>query len=258
MAVVPVDGAQVEIEQSGAGRDLVLLHSLLADRTVFAHAVPLLAKKRRVTLVSLPGYGASSPAGPRVEDYADRIAGLLAALRLPRETDVLGNGFGGFIAVALAARHGQLFGRLIAAPALAAFPAAARAPFHRMAELVSAQGMDAVLDAAMQRMLPAAFIEKNPEIVAERKRALAKADPACFRTACLALASLDLSGVLQEVRNPTMVMVGSEDATTPAALARQLADGIRGAKFAELAGCGHCPQLENPRAFVDAVERFLG
>jgi len=55
-----------------------------------------------------------------------------------------------------------------------------------------------------------------------------------------------------------MVMVGSEDATTPAALARQLADGIRGAKFAELAGCGHCPQLENPRAFVGEVERFLG
>lgn len=252
-----LDGARVDVEQSGAGRDLVLLHSLLADRTVFGAVVPLLSRKRRVTLVSLPGYDASSPAGPGVEDYADRIAALLAALRLPRETDVLGNGFGGFIAVALAARHGGRFDRLIAAPALATFPEAAKQPFHRLAGLVSSQGMAAVLDAAVQRMFPASFIQKNPALVAERKRALAKADPACFRTACLALAKLDLAPVLPTIKNRTLVMVGSEDATIPAALARELSAGIPGAKFVELAGCGHCPQLENPRLFVDEVERFL-
>jgi pimeloyl-ACP methyl ester carboxylesterase len=52
-------------------------------------------------------------------------------------------------------------------------------------------------------------------------------------------------------------MVGAQDATTPSALARQLAAGIGGAQFLELKGCGHCPQVENPQAFVDAVENFL-
>src|SRR4249919_728590 len=98
MALLRFDGAQLEVETSGNGRDLVLLHSLLAERSAFDRVVPLFARKRRVRLVSLPGYGASSPAGPGVEDYADRIAGLFDALKLPRETDVLGNGFGGFIA----------------------------------------------------------------------------------------------------------------------------------------------------------------
>ena len=251
-------GGRVDVEQSGAGRDLVLLHSLLTDRSVFDRVAPRLAVRRRLTLVNLPGYGGSSPAGADIESYADRVAAVMDVLKLSRETAILGNGFGGFIAVMLAVRHGACFDRLIAAPALAAFPEAARAPFHRMAGLVEAQGMGAVLDAAVQRMLPAAFIERNPQIVAERKAALAKADPACFAAACRALANLDLSKELETIRNPALVMAGSEDATTPPALARQLADGMRGAKYVELKGCGHCPQIENPDAFVATVEGFLG
>src|SRR5262245_43710177 len=159
--------------------------------------------------------------------------------------------------VLLALRKDSVVIRLIAAPARAGFPEAAKQPFHRMAGLVEAQGMGAVLDAAIQRMLPAPFIEKNPAVVAERKASLAKADPACFATACRALASLDLSASLLRIDKPTLVMVGSEDATTPPALARELAAGISGAKFVELKGCGHCPQVEDPTAFVAAVEAFL-
>src|SRR6185295_4355500 len=53
------------------------------------------------------------------------------------------------------------------------------------------------------------------------KLALMKADPACFRAACLALAALDLSPVLKNIESQTLVMAGSEDATTPPALARE-------------------------------------
>ncbi len=257
MPVVNVKGASVEVESLGAGRDLVLLHSLLAERSAFDRVAPLLALKRRVWLVSLPGYGASSPAGTDVEHYADRIAELLEALRLPRETDVLGNGFGGFIAVALAARHGERFARLVAAPALAAFPEPARQPLRALAERVAKEGMAGALDIAIRRMFPESFIAAHPDIVGERKRALEKADPACFRSACLALARLDLSALLVGIGNRTLVMAGSEDATTPPALARELAAGIPGARFMEIPGCGHCPQIENPAAFVAALEGFL-
>jgi 3-oxoadipate enol-lactonase len=209
-----------------------------------------------VWLVNLPGYGASLPAGTSVEDYADRIAALLRALKL-KEADVLGNGFGGFIAVALAARRGARVGRLIAAPALAAFPEPAKQPLRALAERVAKEGMGAALDIAIRRMFPAPFIAANPRVVEERKEALIKADPACFRTACLALANLDLSPVLKNIESETLVMAGSEDATTPPALARELAAKIPGARFRQIEGCGHCPQLENPALFVQAVEDFL-
>jgi 3-oxoadipate enol-lactonase len=245
----------IDVEQRGSGRDLVILHSLLADRTAFDRVAPALSRKHRVWLVNLPGYGGSSAAGTSVEDYADRIAALMDKLKLPAQADVLGNGLGGFIAVALAARHSGCIGKLIAAPALAAFPEPAKQPLRALAERVAKEG--GVLDAAIRRMFPEAFIARHPDIVEERKRSLAKADPACFRTACLALASLDLSPVLKSITNPTLVMAGSEDATTPPALAGQLAVGIAKAQFVEMPGCGHCPQIENPELFVQAVEGFL-
>ena len=246
----------VEVEHRGSGPDLVILHSLLADRSAFDRVAPVLAKKRRVWLVNLPGYGASLPAGTSVEDYADRIAALLQSLKL-KNPDVLGNGFGGFISVALCARHGALVRRLIAAPALAAFPEPAKQPLRGLAERVGKEGMSGALDVAIRRMFPERFIAVHPAVVEERKQALMKADPACFRTACLALAALDLGPVLKSIRNETLVMAGSEDATTPPALARELAAKIPQAKFRQLDGCGHCPQIENPELFVEAVEGFL-
>jgi 3-oxoadipate enol-lactonase len=258
MRLIRAGTAAVEVETIGTGRDLVLLHSLLADRSAFERAAPLLARTRRVWLVNLPGYGASSAiAADSIEHYADHIVALLDSLQLSRDTDVLGNGFGGFIAVALAARHGGRIARLIAAPALSAFPEPAKQPFYRMAELAANEGMRAVLDAAIRRMFPEAFAAAHPEIVAERKAALENADPTCFRTACLALAKLDLSGAAPAIRNPTLVLVGSEDATTPPALAGQLALSISGAQFKQLPGCGHCPQLEDPTRFAAAIDEFL-
>jgi len=246
----------VDVEHRGSGPDLVILHSLLADRSAFDRVAPALSKKRRLWLVNLPGYGGSRPAGSSIEDYADRIAALLRSLKL-NNPDILGNGFGGFISVALAARHGALVRRLIAAPALAAFPEPAKQPLRALAERVAKEGMSGALDVAIRRMFPERFIAANPSVVEERKQALMKADPACFRTACLALASLDLSPVLGNIKSETLVMAGSEDATTPPALARELAAKIPNAKFRVLEGCGHCPQIEKPALFVQAVEEFL-
>lgn len=257
MPVVKADGADIDIVQMGRGRDLVLLHSLLTDRSAFDKVAPALAQTHRLSLVNLPGYGASAPAGPAIEDYADRIAGMFTALGLSKDTDVLGNGFGGFIATTLAARHGDKFRRLVIADALVAFPEPAKQPLRILADKVREQGMEGALDIAIRRMFPEAFIAANPEIVAERKHALKQADPESFRGACLALAGLDFQSVLADIRNPTLVMAGALDMTTPAALARQLAAGIPGAQFTEIADCGHCPQIEKPEAFVALVNDFL-
>ncbi len=257
MSIINVNGVAVDVTQTGAGRDLVLLHSLLADRSAFDRVVPALAKKHRVTLVNLPGYGASAAHGASVEDYADHVAGLLRALELPRGTDVLGNGLGGFIAVALACRYGASFDRLIIADSLATFPPAGKEPLRLMAARVMEQGMSAVLDAAINRMFPPAFVAANAELVAERKAVLAKADPACFSRACLALSQVDLTPLLAGIRNPAFVMVGALDGATPAPLARELAKGIPGAGFLEIPECGHCPQLEKPDVFVNAIEEFM-
>src|SRR5438552_13001879 len=199
MPLLELEQARVEYDQHGKGApQLLLLHSLLTELTVFDGVLSKLAKSRRVTRINLPGFGRSTPVQlDSVGAHADHVARVMGALELPRDTDVFGNGFGAFVALELAVRHGARFGRLIVADALAAFPEAARVPFRAMAERVAAGGMKAVLDTAIGRMFPPAFAERHPDVIAARKAALGAVDPECLRCACLALSSFYLTSPLR-------------------------------------------------------------
>jgi pimeloyl-ACP methyl ester carboxylesterase len=259
MSIIQVDSLQVEYTQTGAGEDLLLLHSLLTELTVFDQVLPALALSHRVTCIDLPGFGVSGPAEfSSVADYADHVASSMDVLQLSPATGVFGNGFGAFVALELAIRHGPRFGRLLVADTVAAFPEPARLPFLGMAEKVRATGMQAVLDTAIGRMFPAQFQAAHPEVVAQRKVRLAPVNAECFARACLALAALDLRPRLGGIRNPTLVMCGALDQTTPPALAQEVAKAIPGALYREIAGSGHCPMLEQPAALAAAMSAFFG
>lgn len=251
--------ARLDVIDTGSGRAMVLLHSLLSDRGAFDRVTPRLARERRVLLVDLPGFGNSAPAGPRLEDFADRIAENFARLGLkPGETDVLGNGFGGFVAVALGTRHGAKFDKLVLVDTGAAIPDAGKPAFHKMAALVENGGMEAVLDSALARMFPAEFLAAHPDIEAERRSALRSMNPERFAAACRALAALDLRDVIASIRNPTLVVTGLKDAATPPALSHELAAKIPNAQLAELPHCGHSPHIQDPDGFWTAIKPFLG
>ncbi len=258
MSYTEINGTGVEYQQAGAGPDLLLLHSLLTDMSVFDRMVPRLAAQFRVTRLNLPGYGQSMPRTlMSVADYADHVAAVLDKLKLPPQTHVFGNGFGAFVALMLAIRHGGRFDRLLLADVVAAFPEPARVPFRAMSEKVTHGGMSAVLDAAIGRMFPPAYTAANPGEVTLRKASLATADPGCFGRVCLALAALDTTAQLAQINNPTLVLCGALDLTTPPALARSLAQGIPGARYEDIADCGHCPMVEQPAALITLINRFV-
>ena len=141
----------LDVEIVGEGRDLVLLHSLLSDRSSFEPLAARIVGERRLILVSLPGFGTSPPAGPALGDWADAVAATFDGLALPPETDVLGNGLGGFVAMKLAIRHGTRFARMVLVGSAIAFPEAGRATFRALAAKVERDGMGAVAEAAMRR-----------------------------------------------------------------------------------------------------------
>ena len=248
----------LDVEIVGKGRDLVLLHSLLSDRSSYEPLAARIAGERRMILVNLPGFGKSPAAGPALSDYADAIATLFDDLALPPETDVLGNGLGGFVALSLASRHGARFARMVLVGSAIAFPEAGRATFRALADKVEREGMGAVADAAMRRMFPEAFIAANPEVVAGRAAVFRRIDPDVFAAACRMLAALDLGPELARIQNPTLIVVGAEDQATPPALGRALADRLASATLTELPRLGHCPHIQDPDAFVAAIAPFLG
>ena len=258
MPQIDVAGASVEYDRTGSGPDLLLVHSLLTEMTVFDVVLPQLAAAHRVTRINLPGFGASSPVKlDSVGAYADHVAKAMDALAVPKTTTVFGNGFGAFVVLQLAIRHGARFGKMIVADVVPAFPEPNRVPFRVMAEKVSTGGMQTVLDAAIGRMFPPAFAEANAGVVAERKRRLGAVDAGCFAQACLGLSQLDVTAQLPGIRNRSLVMCGALDQTTPPTLAREVAAGIPGATYRDIDGSGHCPMLEQPKVLVEYMQAFL-
>lgn len=260
MNVTQLDIPNIDVVRVGEGPDLLLVHTLLAERTVFNRALPDLAAKYRLTIPNLPGYG-TTPAldisTPSVRDYADWIAGLMDMAELPDDTAVLGNGAGGFMSVALAIHHGGRIGKLILADTGPGFPEPAKAPLRFLADKVEAEGMSAVLDAAMLRMFPEGYIAENPGIIGERKAALATCDPKAFAATARALADVEMADQIGSISNDTLVMVGLDDQTTPPALSHALHEGIPGAQLLEIPDCGHCPQIQARDTFNRAVIDFL-
>ncbi len=248
----------LDVEIVGRGRDLVLLHSLLSDRTSYQPLAARIAAQRRLILVNLPGFGRSPPVGPGLGDQADAIAGLFDDLALPPATDVLGNGLGGFVALQLAIRHGARFERMVLVGSALAFPEAGRATFRALAEKAPRDGMAALAGTAMRRMFPDAFIAAHPEVVAASEAVFRGIDAAVFAAACRTLAALDLSPEVPKVRNRTLIVVGAEDQATAPALGQALADRLADARLILLPGLGHCPHIQDPDAFVAAIAPFLG
>jgi 3-oxoadipate enol-lactonase len=255
-----LDIPDTDVIQLGEGPDLLLLHTLLAERTVFDRVLPELAARHRLTVPNLPGYGDTPPldqSSPSVLDYADWIAGIMDAVGLPDDTGVLGNGAGGFVTVSVGIHHGDRCGKLILADTGPGFPDPAKTPLRILADKVEANGMEAVLDAAMLRMFPEPYIAANPDVIAERKAALATCVPAAFAAMARALANVEMADELGAITNETLVMVGLDDATTPPDLSYALHQGIPGAELIEIPDCGHCPQIQAPDTFVSSVLDFL-
>ena len=186
----------VNAAQSGRGPALFLLHSLLSDRASFDAIVPRLAPSFRVIVPELPGFGGSRAAGGGLSGVADRMAEAVKDAAGGEDAIVLGNGYGGFVALQMAIRHPGLATRLILADCGAAFSEPGREAFRNMAAAAKAKGLQAITDVAMRRLFAPEFQAAHPELMRDRREAFLRTDPEMFRAACLALAELDLRGEL--------------------------------------------------------------
>src|SRR3954447_24001260 len=98
---IEIAGSGLTAAQAGSGPDLLVIHSLLADRTAFDPVLPWLAERFRVTLVNLPGFSDAPPIARAIYSNADLIAEVFDSDRLTRDTIAIANGFGGTIAAAM-------------------------------------------------------------------------------------------------------------------------------------------------------------
>jgi len=241
----------------GYGPPLFLFHSLLSDRASFDAIAPELSQSFRVIIPELPGFSRSQAMTGGIAEIADRMAEVVKGASGGEDAIVLGNGYGGFVALQMAIRHPGIAARLILADCGAAFSDTGRQAFRNMAAASHAKGLSAITDVAMLRLFAPEFQEANPELMHDRRAAFLKTDPDVFRAACAQLATLDLRPELSKVDVPVLVMVGEHDEATPPPMSRELAEGLPNARLKIIPGCAHVPQLQSPKLFLDTIADFL-
>ena len=254
---VSVGGKRLNARIGGSGMPIVLFHSLLADQSSFEPLAKLLANTHQVVMLNLPGFGASQSVGSNLESIADHIAGAIEALDFKQKPILLGNGYGGFVALLTAIRHPGLASRLVLADCGAAFSEPGRAAFRGMSAAAKDKGLGAIADVAMRRLFAPEFQQANPALIEERKKRFLAVDAQTFHGACDALATLDLRDQLKAVQVPVLVLVGEQDEATPPPMSRELAAGLPDARLVELPGCAHVPQLQAPETFMAAIRAFI-
>ena len=247
----------VNAAQFGEGPPLFLLHSLLSDRASFDAVVPELAKSFRVIVPELPGFGRSHAVTGGLAGVADRMAEAVKDAADGKDAIVLGNGYGGFVALQMAIRHPGIATRFVLADCGAAFSEPGREAFRNMAAASKAKGLSAITDVAMRRLFAAEFQAAHPDLMADRRAAFLRTDLDVFCAACDALASLDLRPELGKVKAPVLVLVGEHDEATPPPMSHELAAGLPQAHLEIIPGCAHVPQLQSPRLFLDVISDFL-
>lgn len=264
---------EIEWERAGAGdRPFVLVHGFTGSRDDWADVLPALAELGPTITLDQRGHGGSTnpgtPGAYSLEHLVRDLARFFDAVGIER-CDLLGHSMGGMVCLRLALAHPARVASLVlmdTAPGpIAAQP---RRIFEIGGKIAREQGM-AALFAAMRaqtlsdpnRPLAARRAEEamGPARYWERVRAKIEAmDPEAFAT--LGPLLTDHEGVedrLGEIRCPTTVVVGAEDAAFLAP-SRALEAGIAGARLVEIPGAAHSPQTENAGPWLVAIRDHLG
>ncbi|MDX1374145.1 MAG: alpha/beta fold hydrolase [Burkholderiales bacterium] len=240
---------------------LVFLHGVGGGRGAWDDQLAYFsARGYRTYAWDQPGYGDA----PSVEPYdLEHIAATLRAT-IKREAGgepavLVGHSMGGFVAQETYARHPECVRALVLGFTSSAFGGsgsdfAREFIAARIAPLDAGKGMAEIAAALMPGMRGA---RSDAEGLARAERIMARVPPETYRKAIALLTTFDRRTRLPEIRVPTLLIAGSDDATAPASVMQRMAARIPGAEFVTLEGCGHLGPMDQPGAFNAALLAFL-
>lgn len=227
---------------------LVLSNSLGTSLGMWDDQLPALADQFRVLRYDQRGHGrTAAPPGPyTVAELGRDALGLLDRLGFER-VSFCGASLGGMAAMWLAINAPERIDRLVLCCTSAHLPP--REMWTERAATVRAQGMEAVVDAALERWFTPALAECRPEAVERTRRALHDMPAEGYAGCCEAIAAHDLREELGSIRAPTLVIAAADDPATPPEHGRLIADAIDGARFVALERARHLAVVERPKEF---------
>ena len=229
-----------------------ITHSLSSDGGSWAEQVPaLLGAGFRVLRLDMRGHGGSDPVAG---DYtmaalAGDVAAVLDALGLAG-VHYIGLSIGGMIGQAFALEHGDKLISALWCDTLPASPAGGAEVWGpRLVAVRRANSLEPIAEASMDRYLSPAFRARNPGRWKQLRDTIVGTTPAGYLGCSAAILDFDFVPRLPSLRLPVLVMCGENDEGTPANENRRLAGLVPGARYEEIAGMRHFPNVEAPDAF---------
>jgi len=245
---------------------LLLLHGGPGfDHTDLARIFEPLADTAQLVLLDHRGQGRSDgddPAQWNLDRWVPDIAEFCEALELDRPL-ILGQSFGGVVALAVAARYPDLPAKLIVSSSLAKFrPDRAFPMFERLGgpevRAVAERHFSELTDESAEEFVRVCLPYYNPstidpDIIA-RTRLKLEVGNHFFRNEGL---DVDLFPELPRIKCPTLVIGGELDPITPVADSQDIAAAIPQAEVRIFEGAGHGVFRDQPEEAVAVIREFV-
>ncbi|NMH96517.1 alpha/beta fold hydrolase [Pseudonocardia acidicola] len=237
-----------------APADVVLLHGVGLDHTMWERLAPGLAARHHVLTPDLRGHGTAPDAAPglTLSDLATDIARLMRGLDGPAH--LVGFSLGALVATEVALDNPELVASLTLVSGVANRSAAERdAVAGRLR--ASRTDLDATFLAAVDRWFSPTWKAAEPAL-AERVLATLRANRPESYLACYSVfadADAQLWPRLRELTMPVLAITGAEDTGSTPAMSTAVAAQVPDGRWAVVRGARHLLPLERPDAVLDAV-----
>lgn len=258
---INANGIDIHYEIAGSGPWVTLSHSLASDLSMWDAQMAALTPHFKVLRYDTRGHGQSSvPRGVddayTWEELSGDVLALLDALDIAR-THFVGLSMGGMIGQHLTLRSPQRVTGLVLADTACRYPVAAAGVWQERIRLIREQGLEAQMESTLTRWFTAPFRASHPDIMKRIGAVIRSTSPTGYIGCANALPTMDVTARLAEVSCPTLVIVGAEDGSTPPALAREIAQGIPGARLEIIANAAHLSNIEQAEVFNQLLLEFL-
>ncbi|MFI9637199.1 alpha/beta hydrolase [Nocardia sp. NPDC051929] len=274
--MIRVGNRDIFYSEAGAGVAVVLLHGGgpgASGRSNYSRNIEALARRFRVIVPDMPGYGRSTKRIDQSDPFGDlaaAVGGLLDALDID-SAHLIGNSYGGAAALRLAMDRPEKVRKLILMGPGGVGTTRAL-PTKGLQSLLSYYGGDGPSRAKLAEFIREYLVHDaggvTEEIIDDRYRASLDpdvlADPPLRRpsgpSALRTLWRMDFTrdARLPGVRNPTLVIWGAEDKVNRPDGGRMLAERMPNCDLYLAAETGHWVQWERAELFNALAVAFLG
>ncbi|MFC3943666.1 alpha/beta hydrolase [Pseudomonas gingeri NCPPB 3146 = LMG 5327] len=239
-------------------RPLLCIHGVGSSLEAWGEVVGRLQEQFTLLTFDLRGHGQSSRTPGRYE--IDHLVGEALALADHvgfKDFDLAGFSLGGLIAQRMALTHPARVRRLVLLSTVAGRNAEERERVQARLAALQAGEPVAHYEASLSRWLTEDFQARHPQAVSRLRQQNAANDPGCYAAAYRVLAESDFGDQLQQIRCPTLIATGAEDAGSNPRMAAFMHERIRGSQLKILPGLRHCILIEAPEQVATLMREFL-